>query len=280
MGAARERLSAFLARVEADPTGGLKAATVFVACALASLLLWYPLGLPSELVRNVIAQPAAICSFGSGSADIFAAAAAAGTPRMYLCSFGVAVLTMAGPIALLVAAFLLRRTIAGLVRRWIGLVPEGLRFLVAPLLSSLLFGLAWAGSHYTTAWSVGLLPQTLFPGVIGLFTFTVARWGSVIQRRLVAFFDLRDRFPMKVRIGVALLVPIVISLVLTAENRVSFNAVKEQLIVLIGLTSGFLALAPRHGDVLAGVSRQVATVSEQVNAEARQRIAAARAARQ
>ena len=51
-------------------------------------------------------------------------------------------------------------------------------------------------------------------------------------------------------------------------------------IVLFGLASGFLALAPRSGDVLGGVSRQLETVAQQVNAAARQGAARARAARQ
>jgi len=264
-----------LRRIHAEPTGLAQAAAALVAGAVLSLLLWYPLGLPSEVVRNVIARPTAICRYG----DFFAADRAAGSLGMYLCSAAVGLLTFAGPVALLVLAFVLRRRIGRLVASGARFVPAEARFLVAPLLATALFGLAWSGSHYTTAWNVGLLPQTFFPGVVGLFTFAVARWGPPLQARLARFFDLRDRFSLGLRVAAAFAVPIVLSLLLTRETRVSLTAVKEQTIVLVGLLSAFLALAPRRGDLMAGVRHEVATVAHEVNAQARQRIAAARAGR-
>jgi len=238
-------------------------------------VLWYPLGLPSEIVRNVVAQPTAICRGG------FEAFAEAGTPKMYLCSFGVALMTMLGPIVIIALAFAGRRALAGLVLRGAARLPSGTRFLVGPLVSTLIFVMAWSGSHYQTSWLIGLvLPQTMFPAVIGVFTYAVGQWGGAFQRRLGPLFEVRDRFPMKVRIAAALLAPLVIAFLLTAETRVSLTAQKEQLIVLIGMASGFLALAPRSGDVLAGVSQQFEAVARDVNAAARKGAARVQATRQ
>lgn len=271
-----DRARGVFRRLNEDPSGLGKAALVFVSGAVLSVVFWYPLGLPSELVRNVIAQPTAICRGG-----VFEAMTQAGTPRMYVCSFGVAILTMLGPVILITLAFVYRKALTRLVTANATRLPEETRFLVAPLLATLIFTMAWSGSHYQTSWLIGLvLPQTMFPAVVGVFTYGVGRWGPAIQRRLGPFFDVRDRFPMKVRIAAAIVGPIVFAFLLTAETRVSLTAQKEQIIVLFGLASGFLALAPRSGDVLGGVSQQLATVAKQVNTQARQRVAQVRAARQ
>lgn len=263
-------------RLNDDPRGLGKAALVFAAGAILSPLLWYPLGLPSEIVRNVVARPTLICSFGRGPGDVFAAAAGAGTPRMYACSMAVAILTMAGPLILLALAFVYRRALRGLVGALAGRLPQELRFIVGPVIATLVFAMAWSGSHYQTSWMVGFLPQTMFPAAVGVFTYAVGRWGATFQRRLAPFFDVRDRLPMKGRIVLAILFPMAFAFLLTAETRVSLTAQKEQIIVLVGLATGFLMLAPRRGDVLAGVSRELATVAQQVNDQAHQRIGQAR----
>jgi hypothetical protein len=250
----------FLARADADPAGGLKAVVIFVVCALLSTVLWYPLGLPSEIIRTVLAQPTNICRGG------FEAFFDVGTPKMYFCSAAVGVLTMAGPIAILIVAFIYRGAVMRVVRQLRGRVPKEAEFLVAPVAATLIFTLAWAGSHFSTATKVGLLPQTVFPGVIGLFTFAVARWGGDVQKRLAGFFDRRDKYPLKVRAAAAVAVPFVLSFLLTNETRVTATALKEQIVVSVGLISGFLALAPRSGDVLAGVTREVAGMRQRVAA--------------
>lgn len=271
------RVRDLLRRADADPTGLGRAAAVFVVGAVLSVVLWYPLGIPSEIVRNLIARPTVICSFGSGPSDFFAAAAGAGTPRMYFCSWAVAILTMAGPVLLLVLAFMYRARLTRLVTAAAARLPSESRFLIAPVVSTLIFTMAWSGSHYQTSWLVGLvLPQTMFPAVIGLFTYAVGRWGGILQSRLAPLFDVRDRFPMQARIAAAIVAPIVFSFLLTAETRVSLTAQKEQLIVLFGLATGFFMLAPRRGDVLGGVSRQLATVAQRVRSEAEQRAGRAR----
>lgn len=279
-GAGSGGLAGAVRRLNDDPRGLGKAVLVFVAGALLSVLLWYPLGLPSEMVRNVVAQPNLICRFGSTSAtDIFGAAVAAGTPRMYVCSWGVAILTMAGPLILIALAFVYRKALAGLVRLVAVRLPGEFRFLVAPVVATLVFAMAWSGSHYQTSGMIGFLPQTIFPAVVGVFTYAVARWGGALQRRLAPFFDVRDRLPMKARVALTVVFPIVFAFLLTAETRVSLTAQKEQVVVLVGLVTGFLMLAPRRGDVLTGVSQQLATVAEQVRSQAEQRAAQVRAAR-
>ena len=259
-GSSGQGVRGLLARADRDPAGGLKALVIFVVCAALATILWYPLGLPSELIRSVVAQPTNICRGG------FEAFADAGTPKMYFCSAVVGILTMAPPVALLIVAFIYRAAVMRAVRDVRARVPKEADFLVAPVAATLIFTLAWAGSHYSTATKVGLLPQTIFPGVIGLFTFAVARWGRDVQARLAAFFDRRDRYPLKVRAAGAVAVPFIVSLLLTSETRVSAPAIKEQIVVIVGLLSGFLALAPRSGDVLAGVTKEVAGMQERVAA--------------
>lgn len=258
-------------RLDAEPTGLGKLVITAVVCAVAALLLWYPLGLPSELVRSLIAQPTAICRYD----NVFAASFDAGTPRMYLCSFGVAVLTMAGPVALIVLVYVLRASVRAAIAGAAARAPVNVAWLLAPLAATLAFELAWSGSHYTTAWTIGLLPQVAFPAVVGLFTYTVSRWGSVAQSRLAPLFDVRDGYPPSLRVVAAFVATLLVSFVLTLETRVSLTAVKEQLVVLFGLAAGFVMLAPRHGDVFAGVREQAGVAA----ADARSRIAAARAAR-
>ena len=274
-GTAVERARELYQRLDRDPSGIGRAILVFAIGAALSVLLWYPLGLPSEAIRNVVAQPTAICRGG------FEAFAEAGTPKMYVCSFGVAIMTMLGPVIILALAFVFRRTLSALVARITQRLPVQTRTLIGPILATLIFAMAWSGSHYQTSWLIGLvLPQTMFPAVVGVFTYAVGRWGADFQRRLAPFFDLRDRFPMKARVAAAVLAPLIFAFLLTAETRVSLTAQKEQLIVLFGLASGFLALAPRRGDVLSGVSRQLESVAQDVNAATRSGIARARAGRQ
>ena len=242
-----ERVGEALRRIDAEPSGLAKAASVLVLGAVGSWLLWTPLGAPSALVRGVVPI---------GNCTGFAPASA----LMYLCSMKVAALTLVGPVALLVLAFVFRRTLTALVGRLRGRLPAEAQFLPTPLVATGLFATSWAGVHFDTGAQNGLLPQTLFPGLIGLFTFGVARWGPAIQSAARPFFDRRDRFPMRARVAAAIVLPLAVSLVITAEQRVSNTAFKEQLVVLIGLVSGFLVLAPRRGDLIGGVTSQVASL--------------------
>ncbi len=170
---------------------------------------------------------------------------------MYLCSARVGAMTMVGPIAMIVILFLLRAPITRGTQRLAQRTPENARFLVAPVLATLMFTIPWAGAHYKTSGQNGILPQTVFPAVVGLFTFAVTRWGPALQRRLGRFFDMRDRVPVPLRMLAAALVPMAIALLITNEDRVTDSAQKEQFVVLLALVAGYLALVPRSGSLAA-----------------------------
>lgn len=240
---ARQALAAvlaFLRRAEAEPTGLAGAVVALVVSALASLLLWLPLSLPSRVIDGLI--PEARCTgFQPGSLP------------MYGCSAWVALLRVVGPVVVIAALIVLRVPLRRLVRILLGPVPVEARFLVTPVAATLLFVVAWSGMHYATANESGILPQIVFPAVVGLFTHALARYGAALQRALAGFFAARDRYGVGIRLGAAVAVPLVVSLVITYEQRVTQTALKEQIVVLIGLVAGYLALAPRSGDLAAGL---------------------------
>jgi len=60
-----------------------------------------------------------------------------------------------------------------------------------------------------------------------------------------------------VRLIVLVVAPMVLSYIITNQDRVSQTATKEQVVVLFALSLGFLMLAPRSGDAMAGMSEQV-----------------------
>lgn len=229
-----------LASIGQERSGWLAAGVVFIVGIVISVIGWYPLGLPSSLIRDVL--PAADCQ---GEIP--------GSTSMYVCSVKVGALQIVGPLSMLVLVFVFRKQ----VKAWLdqiapSLPPEG-RFLFAPVLATLAFVLSWAGLHSDTAEASGILPQRIFPAVVGFFTFAVARWGPDLQRSFGDFFESRDRFPKVLRIAAVVLVPFVLSYLITNQDRVSQTALKEQVVVLVALATGFLMLAPRSGDVLAGI---------------------------
>ncbi|OGF57737.1 MAG: hypothetical protein A2Z21_00905 [Candidatus Fraserbacteria bacterium RBG_16_55_9] len=220
------------------------AAVVFVASALISLISWVPLSLPSRFISAALPQ-------------FTCAAYRPGTLTNYMCAAGVALMAVAGPVLVIFLLFVLRAPLAkGL--GYIALrLPKEMHFFLAPLLATALYTIAWAGVHYATATLTGILPQIIFPAVIGLFTYAVARYGSDVQRALTPLLDYRDRFPKWARILAAIAIPLVLSLLLTLQERVTQETLKEQGIVLIALCTGYLALAPRSGDFWSGAERFV-----------------------
>ena len=245
-GSGARRVLDLLARANADPTGLRGAIAVVLASAALSLLGWIPLSLPARLIDGLV--PAGNC-VGSEPGSAF----------MYLCSAKVAALKIVGPIAIIVLLIALRARVVPLILRATQRVPVEARFLVAPLIATGLFVVPWGDIHDATALDVGILPQTVFPAVVGLFTFAVTRWNDAMQRVLRRLFDLRDRLSPRARYAAAIGVPLLVALVITAEERVSQTALKEQVVVIIGLLTGYLALAPRGGDILAG-ARELAAL--------------------
>lgn len=241
--------------VSQEPGGLAAAAVVFFVCAAVSWIGWLPLGLPALLVGAIV--PPGDCT------GVYP-----GTPEMYVCSAGVALLSAVGPLAVLLLLFLLRAPLAKLVRDLTLKVPEKARYLVTPVTATVLFTIAWSGLHSTEGGS-GLLPQTMFPAVVGLFTFVTTRYGPALQRSLGPFFDFRDQFPKGLRLLVAVAVPLLLGLLITSEERVSAATFKEQIIALASMIAGYLAIAPGQGEPQSGVRRPAGGGRQDMGAEER-----------
>ena len=65
--------------------------------------------------------------------------------------------------------------------------------------------------------------------------------------RLSLFFRARDVLPKLFRWVLVILVPLMVSLWITAEDRVSNEAYKQQLVVLIGMAAAWVLMTPRTG---------------------------------
>jgi hypothetical protein len=174
---------------------------------------------------------------------------------MYGCSAVAGFVVIAGSLVIVLALFVLRRPIAKAVAALTARTPAEARFLIAPTVATLAFTIAWAGAHHATATQTGWVPQTLFPAVIGFFLYAIARWGEGIRRVLGPLLDLRDRFPIGYRLVAALLIPLVVALIITNEQRVTETAKKEQVVAVLALLTGFVALLPRSGSPLSGIER-------------------------
>lgn len=233
-------VASVLGPVHRERSGAAAAAVVFAVCLIVSVVGWTPLSLPPRLVGSIVPE-------GNCTGEV------PQTRGMYLCSVKVASLTMAGPLLVIVGLVVVRRPITAWIKEQTPKLPEEARFLIAPVLATVMFGIAWAGVHYETADLSGILPQRFFPAVVGLFTFAVTRFGPALQQRLQGFFTVRDRFPAALRIVAALLIPVGVSLLITNQERVSDTALKEQFVVLISLCTGYLALTPRSGDFASGM---------------------------
>jgi hypothetical protein len=225
-----------------DPSGLKALLVIFVFCAIISLVGWFPLGLPTRLIRAVM--PEITCT----NID-------PGSFQMYLCSAGVGLMTMAVPLLSMLVIFLIRKPLTKWVQKLIPKLPEESRFVIMPAFATIFFVISWSGAHRFTGLQWGILPQIVFPSVIGLFTYSVTSYGPKLQAKLKPFFDTRDKFPKFLRFLLVIAVPILISLAITAQERVSQEALKEQFVVLVALITGFLVMAPRSGNIIAGAQK-------------------------
>jgi hypothetical protein len=157
----------------------------------------------------------------------------------------------------MLVVFLIRKPLTKWVQKLIPKLPEESRFLVMPAFATVFFVIAWSGAHRLTGFQWGILPQMVFPAVIGIFTYSVARYGPRLQSSLKSFFDTRDKFPKFVRFLLVIAVPILLSLAITAQERVSQEALKEQFVVVVALITGFMVMAPRSGDIMAGAQKAI-----------------------
>jgi hypothetical protein len=171
---------------------------------------------------------------------------------MYFCAASVAMANLAGTFASLGLLWLVRRHVIAGVRRFASAVPAESRFVLSPVVASLLFTLCWAPLHYDTEDFF----QKIFPAVVGLFAHVSQRHGPALQDLLATrgFYEWRDRFSKRIRIAVAVGIPLAVSLLLTFQTRVTAPAIKEQFVVMLALCTGYLAITPRHGDLRAGIN--------------------------
>ncbi|MEP7216235.1 MAG: zinc ribbon domain-containing protein [Anaerolineaceae bacterium] len=230
--------------LEQDSSGLIALAVVFVAGIMLSLILWWPAGLPARLIDAPLP-------------DLNCTGETPGTNGMRICAAKVAVVKMIGPMLLAALLVVFRKPIGNQVTALSPRVPTGVGQLVAPLLATVFFLIIWSGVHRSTGGQSGILPQKMFPAVIGAYTFAAVRYGPNLQGRMSGFFDWRERVPVWLRAIFTLAVPTAVSLIITNQDRVSDTALKEQFVVLLGLGVAYFALAPRGNDLLGGMRRML-----------------------
>jgi hypothetical protein len=237
-GAAADSLVRFLESAAADASGMRATLAVAIAAAAVAVVGWIPLGWPVQTLGAAVPQPTC---FGNG-------------PLTWACSALAAVATLAAPVALLAVLLVARKRIAEVIRANVERLPVVARFLVGPSVATALFVLTWASAHHDVMqW--GLVPQILFPALVGLFGWITVRWNLAIQQKLAAFFARRDALSRRRRFAIAAAVPAALGIVLGIDPE-GF-AWKEQFVVLAGLASVYLALVPRTGDLIEAIEEAV-----------------------
>ncbi|NLE95396.1 MAG: hypothetical protein GX600_06915 [Dehalococcoidia bacterium] len=222
---------------------GVQIAAVLGACALVSLIFGRILGLPAQLIRDIL--PTGTCTNE-----------VPGTFGMYLCSMKVGIMTVVGPVLVMVVLFLFRKPLFAAVPKVNEKIPGQWQFLLPPVVAAMAFTMSWAGYHVQTWNKIGLVPHSVFPAVIGLFTYAVARFGPELGRSLESLFQVRDGIPRFLRYVLVVAIPLTIALIITYQDRVSNEALKEQFVVLVGLAMAYLLVAPRpDSEPLGGAAR-------------------------
>ena len=215
-----------------EPSLLVQIAAVFGVCALVSLVFGRVLGLPAQIIRDIL--PTGTCTNE-----------VPGTFGMYLCSMKVGMVTVVGPILIMVVIFLLRKPLFAAVPKANERIPIRWQFLLPPVVAAVAFTMSWAGYHVQTWNKTGIMPHSVFPAVIGLFTYAVARFGPEIAHTFESYFHVRDGIPRFLRYMLVIAVPLTVALIITFEERVSNEALKEQFIVLVGLAVAYLLVSPR-----------------------------------
>jgi hypothetical protein len=224
----------YLNLVNRERTGSAALATVFATCAAVSMVGWLPLGAASDwLAQRLPIEPGTCAGLHPGEL------------LMYPCSVKVGILVLAGPALLTTLLVLIRRQLARGLRLIVRRLPPDVRFLVGPALTTAVFTATWASLHSQTRADEGVLPQIVFPALIGPLAFLTTRQRARLQRLLAPYLTLRDRWEPWKRLLAAAGIPVVLSLLMTAEPRVSHAAMKGQITVLLALGAGYLAFLPR-----------------------------------
>ena len=224
---------------------------VGVACVLVSVVGWIPLSFPSRIVNGQLGHLALwnVCT------DL-----PAGSVEMFGCSMIVGLITVAlGPLLTAYILYLFRAQLSRAIRAVLAHI-EGLQGLTPAIVATAVFLVAWAGTHFETSGSVGLLPNLVFPAVIGLFAHGTTTNAATIQKRFVDFFERRDRLPTKVRLGMTILLTTGFAILLSnvfedGSNRVVQPTTQQQVVVLFGLVVGYALMVPKSGDPLQDARR-------------------------
>jgi len=212
-----------------------------IAALITILIIALPL---SQVAWGLLAEPAArLAGLFPNLGQCTDPNLTAGTWPMYKCSAKVGLVTIAGPFLLVALLYPLRRVFSSAIGNLDGGGPS--KFLIAPLVATLIFALFWAGLHKDTRDMVGLVKQVRFPAVIGAFTFLVSRWNGAIQREFTGFFRVRNVIPVAIRAFLALLLPLALAVYLHRKPDAAGDpVVKQQVVVLLTLVLGYLAFAP------------------------------------
>lgn len=174
---------------------------VTFGCAAVAIAGWVPLSLPTRLLALLVPRQATCSDLELGS------------PAMYVCNSPFPWLILLAPIVFTAVLFLFRRQMGSWLRGTIvPMVPEASRFLAAPMIATGIFAISWSYLHASTWSRVGLLPEIVFPVLIGLFTYGSVTYRAELQRRLDSFINLRDRIPRMLRIGLAIALPTLLAI--------------------------------------------------------------------
>jgi hypothetical protein len=234
----------------AKPGNGLLAGAVALAAGAAvSYLLWPVLAIPGKVLKDAI--PRGNCTNETP-----------GSSGMYFCSVKAGTLTALGPFITVVVALVFRQPIAAQVRKLTRTLPSNSNVLVMPVMATAMFTMTFAAIHDKTADQSGLVPQRMFPALVGLFTFAASRLAPMVSNRYGAAIDRRNSIPLAMRVVVALAIPLVTSYLLTNQERVSDTALKEQTVALLTLGTSYAALVPRDGDFLGAGQRFLASQAQ------------------
>lgn len=220
----------------------IRIAMVFILGIVVSRVFWF-LGFIPNLFRNII---------NPGNCSGYEVK----TIGMYICSAFVAFKMLLGPLLVMLLIFIFRKTIIGLINKIKPKIPNDFQFLLAPLVSTFLFTIVWSGSHPSIMDTEGIIDQRSFPVIVGLFTFLTTFYYKEIQKKLVPFFEKRDKFSKPLRYMFAFGIPFLLSLIITFEDRVSNVAFKEQIIVIVSLITGYLVLLPRSGTLKINLNKK------------------------
>ena len=167
-----------------------------------------------------------------------------GSIEMYLCSMKIGLMAILPSIVIIVIVFVLRKPLNKLMESLAKKLPENTRFIVPPIMATLIFSLAWSWYHVDTSSSTGIMPNRIFPVFVGLFTYSAIQFGPKIQNAMASFFRSREKVPVFFRYILVLAIPMGIALLITNQERVTEEALKEQVVVIIALIAAYLLVSP------------------------------------